>query len=276
MEWISAISFLGILSILLATTLVVANSRLKVYEDPRIDVVADMLPGANCGACGLPGCRAFAEAVIDGEIQPSTCSVGGEQTADAVADYLGIDPGSAVRKVARLHCAGGRDVALQAAIYLGHASCRAAAAVFGGPKACAYGCLGLADCMEVCSFGAIEMGKTGLPVVDAALCTGCGDCVEVCPKALFELLPVNRHLLVQCKSLLAGEGILSLCQVACTACGRCVADSPEGLMKMQNNLPCIDPEKAFLETDIATLRCPTRAIVWVEEQQFQDKTMVRI
>lgn len=276
MEWISAISFLGILSILLAATLVIANSRLKVYEDPRIDVVADMLPGANCGACGLPGCWAFAEAVIDGDVQPSICSVGGSDTATMVAAYLGIDPGSAVRKVARLHCAGGTDVSLQAAIYQGHSSCRAAAAVSGGPKACAYGCLGLADCMAVCDFGAIKMGKTGLPLVDAALCTGCGDCVEVCPKDLFELLPVNRHLLVQCKSVLAGEAALSLCQVTCTACGRCAADSPEGLITMQNNLPIIDPEKTFLETDIATLRCPTRAIVWIEEQQFQHKPMVRV
>ncbi|MCB0289192.1 MAG: RnfABCDGE type electron transport complex subunit B [Calditrichaeota bacterium] len=263
MSAFTAIAFIAGLSITLAVILAVANARLKVYEDPRIDRVTDMLPGANCGACGLPGCRAFAEQVVGGAVQPSGCPVGGVDTANSIAGYLGIDPGSAVRRVARLHCAGGTDVATTAGIYKGAESCRAAATVAGGGKACPYGCLGLGDCEVVCTFDAIHMSLTLLPVVDEDKCTACGDCVEICPKGLFELVPVNRQLFVRCKSLLEGDGILENCQVACTACGRCAADAPEGLIVMKNNLPVINDEMAHNETEIATLRCPTGAIVWL-------------
>ena len=130
-------------------------------------------------------------------------------------------------------------------------------------EACPYGCLGLGDCEVVCTFDAIHMSLTLLPVVDEDKCTACGDCVEICPKGLFELVPVNRQLFVRCKSLLEGDGILENCQVACTACGRCAADAPEGLIVMKNNLPVINDEMAHNETEIATLRCPTGAIVWL-------------
>lgn len=268
MDLTTAILFLFGLSVALATILAIANSKLKVEEDPRIDVVAEMLPGANCGACGLPGCRAFAENVVTGKVKPTDCPVGGVDTANYIANYLGIDAGSFVKKVARLLCAGGSDVAVEAGEYEGVTSCRAAAAVTGGPKACVYGCLGLADCMEVCTFGAIHMSPTNLPIVDIEKCTACGDCVEVCPKDLFVLMPLNRHLIVQCKSLLEGDEALEQCQVACTACGRCAADAPEGLIEMKNNLPVINEDLLNMETDIATLRCPTGAIVWVDGPQF--------
>jgi RnfABCDGE-type electron transport complex B subunit len=264
-----AIAFIGGLSLTLAIILAIANSKLKVFEDPRIDTVEEMLPGANCGACGQPGCRAFAEDVIAGRSQPSACSVGGPETAEQVASFLGIDPGSAVRKVARLLCAGGTDKAVKAAEYAGFESCRAAAAVTGGPKACSYGCIGLADCEEVCDFDAIKMMPNGLPFVNATKCTACGDCVDICPKDLFELMPVNRHLVVQCKSALEGDEILEMCEAACTACSRCAADAPENLITMKNNLPVVNPEMLDKETEIATLRCPTGAIVWIEEQQFK-------
>ncbi len=269
-----AVLFIGGLSIFLAGVLAFANRKLAVQEDPRIDTVTDMLPNANCGACGKPGCRAFAEAVVLGEQQPSDCTVGGADTAEKVASYLGIDPGSSVRKVARLMCAGGTDVAEQAANYVGAESCRAAAAVAGGPKECTYGCLGLADCEVACTFDAISMMPNALPFVNATKCTACGDCVAACPKGLFELIPINQHLLVQCKSQLAGDEILEGCEVACTACSRCAADAPEGLIEMKNNLPVINRDLLYKETEIATLRCPTGAITWLNEQQFADKARI--
>ena len=231
-----AVTFLAILSLTLASILAFANSKLKVFEDPRIDNVEEMLPGANCGACGFPGCRAFAEKVVTGEIQPSGCPVGGPETAEYIANYLGVDPGSMVRKVARLLCAGDYHVAKQYGEYKGYESCRAATVVSGGPKACSYGCIGLGDCEIACTFDAIKMSRGKLPIVDADKCTACNDCVEICPKDLFELVPINQHLLVQCKSQLAGDDILEMCSVACTACERCVADAPEGLLYMKNNL----------------------------------------
>jgi len=265
-----AILFIGGLAIGLAVILAVANWKLYVYEDPRIDKVESMLPGANCGACGLPGCRAFAEKVVKGEIKPGECPVGGPETAQLIANYLGIDAGAAVKKVARLLCAGSRDVASWVAEYEGYESCQAAAAVTGGFKGCVYGCLGLGDCEVACTFDALTMASNGLPIVHFDDCTACGDCVIACPKDLLELQPVSQHLVVQCKSLLAGDIATEYCEVACTGCGICAADAPEGLISMKNNLPIIHTEKLELQTDIATLRCPTGAIVWIENQQFKD------
>jgi len=270
MESLTAIAYLLGLTTVLAVVLAVADSKLKVFEDPRIDRVSDLLPGTNCGSCGLPGCRAFAEKVVAGDIAPSGCPVGGATTAQVVADFLGVDPGKSERMIARLLCAGGSDVAIQMAEYRGHPSCRAAAAVAGGTKGCRYGCLGFGDCMDVCTFDAIRMSATGLPIVDFDKCTSCGDCVHICPKNLFEIVPARQRLLVQCKSVLEGDRMLDYCRAACTACGRCAADAPAGLIKMKNNLPAINRELLNLETPEAVSRCPTGAIVWVEGGQFQD------
>lgn len=270
MGTVAAIGFILMLSVVLAIVLAIANSKLAVYEDPRIDVVEAMLPGANCGGCGLPGCRAFAEGVVKGELTPGKCPVTGSEGATYIANYLGIEAGQEEKKVARLLCAGGTDVALQIGEYEGFSSCRSAAVVTGGPKACAYGCLGLGDCEEACTFDAIYMAPNGLPIVDLDKCTACGDCVRICPKGLFELMPVSRGLIVQCKSLLEGEEAESVCKVACTACGRCVADAPSGLLEMKNNLPVLNMNQLNLQTPIATYRCPTDAIVWVEGQQMPE------
>jgi Na+-translocating ferredoxin:NAD+ oxidoreductase RNF subunit RnfB len=126
----------------------------------------------------------------------------------------------------------------------------------------------------VCTFDAIVMGPTGLPVVIVDKCTSCRDCVEICPKDLFEILPIDQHLLVQCKSELEGDELLELCKVACTACERCVADAAQGLLKMSKNLPTLNPDLLHLQSPDATRRCPTGAITWVEGQQFQDVTEV--
>ncbi|NNE69448.1 MAG: RnfABCDGE type electron transport complex subunit B [Rhodothermales bacterium] len=271
---VSAILFLAGLCAVLAAILAAAHKAFYVWEDPRIEVVTDMLPGANCGACGLPGCRAFAERVIEGDFQPGQCPVGGADTAGEVASYLGIEVGSLERRVARLLCAGGSDESHHAAAYQGFSSCRAAATIGGGFKGCTYGCLGLADCEVACTFDAIHMAENGLPVVDLEACTACGDCVDACPKDLFEIMPVRRRLVVQCRSLLEGDAALDECRVACTACARCVADAPEGLLHMESGIPVMDPEKEHLESRLATLRCPTGAIVWLEGQQFPELTEV--
>lgn len=269
LENIAAIGFLLGLTSVLAVILAVAHSKLKVFEDPRIDRVQDMLPGSNCGACGLPGCRVFAEKVVAGDVQPSGCTVGGIETASTVAEYLGVDAGDVVETVARLLCAGGTHVAIHMADYQGHPSCRAAAAVVGGGKGCRYGCIGYGDCMDVCTFDAIIMGATGLPIVDPDKCTSCGDCVDICPKDLFEILPLEQHLLVQCKSELEGDGVLELCKVGCTACEKCVADAAQGLLKMKKNLPVINSELLHLQSPEAIRRCPTGAITWIEDRQFE-------
>lgn len=262
-------AILGGVGLTFGTLIALANRKMKVWEDPRIDEVEGLLPGANCGACGYAGCRTFAEAVIGGKEPPATCTVMGEGEREDVAAYLGVDAGDAERVVARLMCAGGSDVAVDRAEYYGVASCAAAVAVGGGGKGCTWGCVGLADCAVVCDFDAIVMNDVGLPVVAPDKCTACGDCVEACPLGLFELHSLDAHLIVQCKSLLEGDAATEVCAVACNACGRCAVDAPAGLIEMRNGLAVVDYSKSELENKDAIARCPTGAIVWVEGSQFR-------
>jgi len=246
------------------------NKRFRVWEDPRIVGVEEMLPSTNCGACTQPGCRAFAEALVAGKQQPSDCTVMGPEDVEDVAAYLGVDAGEANKRVARLLCAGGKNEAHREANYSGFETCKAAAAVAGGGKGCTWGCLGLADCERVCDLDAIYMNEDELPVVIPERCTACNDCVETCPKDLFVLLPMDHKLIVQCRNLLHGDDAVELCSVACNACARCVADAAPGLIEMVDNLAVIDYEKIALADPKAVSRCPTDAIVWVEGQQFAE------
>ena len=265
---LGSVSILAGVGLVFAIFIALAYWRLRVYEDPRIDVVASMLPGANCGACGLPGCRGFAEQAVLGTVKPAACNVIDAQGAAAIADYLGVDAGEANRRVARLLCAGGTNVAVQQAEYRGLRTCAAASAVAGGGKACAWGCLGYGDCRVACSFGAITMLPNGLPQVDLALCTACGDCVDACPKGLFRILPLDQRLLVQCRSLIEGDAALETCQVACTTCGKCVVDAAPGLVSIASGVAVVDYAKNALADPSATRRCPTGAIVWLDGAQF--------
>jgi len=250
--------------------LAVAHRFLRVEEDPRLDVLEEMLPGSNCGACGEAGCRAFAETLVTGVNRPSKCTVSSVEAIETIAAFLGVDAGKEEKRVARLHCAGGIGEARQIAEYEGYASCRAAHLVGGGGKGCAWGCLGLGDCMEACTFDAIRMNADRLPVVDVNTCTACGDCVEVCPRDLFEIMPVSHALIVQCKAPLAGEEARAVCRVACDACGRCSQDGAPGLIRMENNLPVVDYTAGGPARREATQRCPTGAIRWVEGEQFAE------
>ncbi len=258
--------FMAALGVALASLLAYANRRLWVFEDPRIDQVEEMLPHANCGACGTPGCRQFAEALIHGDATPGKCTVNSADGNEAIASLLGVDVGEQEKVVARLACAGGTHVARIRARYEGLKSCRAASLVSGGGKACSWGCLGLADCAEVCEFDAIRMNRHGLPVVDSDLCTACGDCVEVCPKDLFSLQPLSNRLWVACRNRQFGDEAELECEVACTACARCAADAPEGLITITGNLAVIDYSKNGLSSPLPIQRCPTGAIVWLDDK----------
>jgi Na+-translocating ferredoxin:NAD+ oxidoreductase RNF subunit RnfB len=254
--------------------LAIAHRFLHVEEDPRLDVLEEMLPGSNCGACGEAGCRAFAEALVTGTKRPSACTVSGEEAIQDVAAFLGVEAGQEEKRVARLHCAGGLGFARQIAEYEGYESCRAAHLIGGGGKGCAWGCLGLADCMIACTFDAITMNEQKLPVVDIDKCTACGDCVDACPRDLFDIMPAAHNLVVQCAAPLEGDEARAVCQVACDACGRCAQDAAPGLITMQDNLPVVDYSAGGPAKPEATFRCPTGAIQWVEKGQFQETSFV--
>ena len=267
MSALNAVAALGGLTTLLATVLVVASRKLAVREDPRIDIVEGMLPASNCGACGYPGCRAFAEALAGGAAQPSGCTVSDDEGRRRIADLLGVAVGAANKVVARLACAGGDNVARHRAHYQGADNCLSAAQVAGGGKDCFWGCLGYGDCARVCDFDAIVMDAHRLPVVIDERCTACGDCVDICPKDLFSLQQADNRLWVRCKNEEFGDDILAACEVGCTACGRCAADAPAAI-RMEHNLARVDYSHRMDETGglAAIERCPTGAIVWVDAQ----------
>jgi len=264
-----AIATTGGLTLVLASLLILANRRLYVAEDPRIDVVEELLPAANCGACGLPGCRPFAEAVVLGTTTPGKCTVSSELGRARIAAFLGVDVGAEEKRVARLACAGGTNVARNRAHYRGESTCGGAAQVAGGGKSCFWGCLGLGDCDVACGFDAISMNEVGLPVVDEELCTACGDCVDACPKDLFSLHAISHRLWVACSSIESGDELLDDCEVACTACGRCEKDAP-GLITIHAGLPVVDYGRDHA-TKVPIERCPTGAILWLEPSGIPTK-----
>jgi len=266
MDWqmiLIAMSVMAALGGGLSAALALANKRLYVYEDPRIGKVDALLPGANCGACGVPGCHAFAEKLVAGATAPGGCTVSTAEKREAIAELLGVEVGGEEKRVARLACAGGINVARQRARYVGHNTCRAANLVAGGGKGCAWGCLGLGDCMTVCDFKAITMNAESLPVVDDDLCTACGDCVDICPKQLFSLHPLSHRLWVACKNEAFGDEAEAECAVACTACGRCAADASAGVVRMMHNLAVVDYSRNSETRESVIQRCPTGAIVWL-------------
>jgi RnfABCDGE-type electron transport complex B subunit len=270
---VTAVAILGSLGLLFGVLIALATKKLWVYEDPRIDHVAGMLPGNNCGACGQAGCRAFAEALVAAAITPAQCTVMAPGDTAAVAAFLGVDAGQLNRRVARLLCGGGTNVAVRTAQYRGLQTCAAAAAVAGGGTACAWACLGLGDCQRACTFDAIFMNRRDLPVVIPALCTACGDCVDACPKNVFTLMPIAQKLIVQCRNLLEGAAADAVCAAACNACGRCAADGAPGLIAMQNGLAVIDYANNHLAQPSVTTRCPTKAIQWIDEMQFMESSL---
>ena len=260
---------------LLGIVLAVAYYYLKVDEDPRITQTEELLPGTNCGACGEPGCLSFAIKLVAGNVNVSGCTVASEDDRDNLSEFLGVDAGELEKIVARLRCAGGKAEAFQIAEYHGFEGCRAAAVISGGGKGCSWGCLGLGDCEVACTFDVIHMNENGLPVVDTENCTACADCVDICPKNLFELKPLAEKLYVQCNIPLEGNAVTALCSVGCDGCTKCVADAPEGLIVMHNELPVIDykqfkmmNDKKMVITQKPIERCPTRAIQWLQGDQF--------
>ena len=238
--------------------------QFKVYEDPRIDEVEELLPAANCGACGFPGCRGFAEALVKSDdISDFNCPVGGAETMNAVAKALGKEIDEKEAQIAVVKCNGTPDNRKRVTNYEGPSSCAVVHSLYTGETDCPYGCLGEGDCVDVCDFDAIYMDeKTGLPVVKDN-CVACGACIDACPRNIIELRnrgKKERRIFVSCINQDKGGVAKKACSVACIGCGKCVKECPFDAITMQNNLAYIDYEKCKLCRKCVPV-CPTGAIV---------------
>ena len=258
---------LSALGLLAAAILYVVAQKFKVEEDPRIDEVEKMLPGANCGGCGFPGCRGMADALVkNDDISALFCPVGGAETMKKAAAYLGKTAPEKEPQVAVVRCGGTCAKRPRTNEFDGARSCAVVASLYAGETGCSYGCIGMGDCVTACAFGALSMNKeTGLPEVDPDKCTACGACVKACPKGVIELRkkwPKNRGVYVSCVSRDKGAVVMKACKAGCIGCGKCAKACPFGAITVENNLAYIDPLKCKLCRKCVA-ECPTGAIVAV-------------
>ena len=243
-----AVIILGLVGLISAIVLYVASKKFAVEEDPRIAQVAEVLPQANCGGCGYPGCSGFAAACVkaakEGSLEGKLCPVGGQPVMAKVADILGLAAVESEPKVAVVRCNGTCANRPKLSRYDGVKSCAIAAATYGGETGCSYGCLGCGDCVKVCQFGAITINpETGIAEVDESKCTACGACVKACPKGIIELRNKgknNRRVYVSCVNKDKGIIAKKACAASCIGCGKCVKTCPFGAITLENNLAYID------------------------------------
>lgn len=238
--------------------------KFKVIEDPLIDQVQELLPGANCGGCGFAGCRNFAEAVVKAKsLDNLNCPVGGNALVKDISPLLGIVAVEKEPTVAVLRCNGSRTHAPQKVVYQGASTCYFAHSLFSGESGCPFGCLGLGDCVESCKFDAMYMDKeTGLPVILDEKCVSCGACVKACPRSIIELRrqgKKNRRIYVSCINKEKGGPAKKNCAVACIGCGACAKACKFEAITIANNLAYIDGEKCTLCRKCAPV-CPTHCI----------------
>ena len=256
---------MGAMGALFGAGLAWASRKFAVESDSRIDEIEEILPGANCGGCGYPGCRGFAEAVVTAGAPVDGCPVGGSAVAAQVAEIMGVRlEDSGERLVALVRCGGGHAEAKQRAEYVGMDDCRAAVVVGGGAKGCEYGCLGLASCVKACPFDAFAMGPNGLPIVDKAACTACGRCVVACPRDLIALVPCNMQVHVLCRSYDRGRQVRDNCQVGCIGCKACERVCEADAIHVTDFLAEIDYTKCT-NCGACAAKCPTKAIIIEED-----------
>lgn len=260
-----ALLTLGIIGAVSAIILYFVAKKFHVYEDPRIDQVEAALPAANCGGCGFPGCRGFADACVKADtLDGLFCPVGGNDTMQKVAGILGKTAVAAAPTVAVVRCGGTCDHRPRMNEYDGVKHCFIAHNLYSGETGCSWGCLGLGDCEVSCEFDAIKVNPvTKLPEVDEDKCTSCGACVKACPKLLIELRkkgPKSRRIYVSCRNEDKGHIAKKSCDVSCISCSKCEKVCPHEAITITNNLAFIHDDKCKLCRKCVEV-CPTNAIV---------------
>ncbi|MCK9479359.1 MAG: RnfABCDGE type electron transport complex subunit B [Firmicutes bacterium] len=242
MHILIAVAALGATGLVLGLLLAGASKYLEVEQDERIPIIIDLLPGANCGACGYAGCAAFAQALAEGKAPVNGCPVGGAKTSEKLAKVLGVKSDSGSEKVAVVLCRGVDGAAKKKFVYEGIESCEIAHNLSGGDKVCNFGCLGFGDCFNVCRFDAIKI-ENGVAVIDPEKCTACGLCINACPKGIIRFKPKDKIYSVRCLSQEKGAQMKNICSAGCIACRLCEKACEFDAIKVVDNIAVIDYSK---------------------------------
>lgn len=262
--WI-AVLLLGAMGLIFGWILAFASKKLAVESDPRIGEIIAVLPGANCGACGYPGCSGLAEAIVNGTAPVGSCPVGKAPVATKIALIMGVEFDNKFKsKYAKVVCQGGKQEQIDRFYYMGVKDCAAAGILNGGPKTCEFGCLGLGNCVRACKFDALKINENGLPEVNLKLCTGCGACVSACPRGLMKLVDEDQQVMVLCKSHAKGPDVRKTCKVGCIGCGICAKNCPEQAISLINNLAEINPDKC-IACGTCVEKCPMKTIKFIQD-----------
>lgn len=257
-EILTSASILGGLGLAFGLGLAIASKKFEVKVDERIAQVRELLPGANCGACGQTGCDAYAECLVEGKCSINGCPVGGEELARKLGEILGVKAEATVAKTARVMCAGTYSSCKVKYDYSGMEDCLAASSLHGGPSACAYGCVGLGNCIRACPFDAIVI-IDGLARIIESKCKSCEKCVAACPKKIIEMVPRCDEYTVSCSSMDKGAVVRKNCNVGCIGCGKCSKVCQAEAIMLKGTLAKIDPEKCTNCGECMKV-CPTGAI----------------
>lgn len=253
-EILIAVLVLGAVGLAAALVLFLISKKFAVKEDPRIGQVAELLPGANCGGCGFPGCGGMAAACVKaadgGDLGGLSCPVGGNECMAKIAAALGLEAKAAAPKVAVVRCNGTCENRPRVVKYDGVMNCRIANSTSQGETMCQYGCLGCGDCVKACQFGAIQMNpETGLPEVDRTKCSACGACAKACPRGIIEIRQVDDSkvgMVVECVNKDKGAKAMKACAVSCIGCGKCQQVCGSDAITIDSNLAYIDPVKCTM------------------------------
>lgn len=236
----------------------IASKKFAVPVDERVSDIREHLPGANCGGCGFAGCDAFAKAVAKGEARSNGCPVSSDEQKVAIAKIMGAEAENGPKQVAIVRCQGNHDIAKQKYNYEGPLTCEDAHLVGGGPKACAYGCLGYGSCQKACPFDAITI-ENGLAIINKERCKACRACVLACPRNLIYIGNADTSCQVTCKSYDKGKMVKASCDKGCIGCGLCVKQCEFGAISLEKGLATIDAEKCTACGKCIS-KCPTQAI----------------
>lgn len=256
-----AVVILGVTGLAMGLFLAFAAKKFEVQIDPKIEEIIGILPGANCGGCGYPGCSGYASAIVEEGAAMTLCSPGGASVAAKIGDIMGASVDTSGEKVvARVLCQGDNTFSKKRFDFDGELkTCSAVTLYAGGDKSCKYGCLGYGDCERVCPVGAIVVNEKGIASVDEEACISCGLCVKACPKSVIAMTPAAKKVTVKCMSKDKGGDAKKACGIACIGCGMCQRTCPFGAIEVSNNLAKIDPAKCK-NCQLCVVVCPTKAI----------------